>query len=84
MATFGVLSEFYVLECAVSLLVLLLLPHIVKAIWRQGRIYFAFRTVPCDPDMHFLFGHAPKVSTLICNMIESSIVTVTIDYYLRA
>ena len=31
----------------------------IRKVWRQ---YMAFRTVPTDPDQHFLLGHTPRVS----------------------
>ena len=54
-----------IVETAVIGLVIVLfaLPAIRK-VWRQ---YMAFRTVPTDPDQHFLLGHTPRVSWEIIN-----------------
>lgn len=43
---------------AVVLLVLWVLPR-VRNVVRQ---YLGFRSVPADPDQHFLLGHSPRVS----------------------
>lgn len=51
---------------AVVLLVLWLLPRITNVV----RQYLAFRSVPADPDQHFLLGHSPRVST--CKVFVTS------------
>ena len=56
-----VFSQDYLLEVVGATLLVLLLPYVVRVAWQQWRIYRAFRTVPCDPDMHFFLGHATKV-----------------------
>ena len=64
---FGLLRLFewfthgHIVEGVGLLLVLLLLPLITRAMWQQWRIYRAFTKVPCDPEMHFIFGHALKM-----------------------
>ena len=64
---FGLLHLFewfthgHVVEGVVLLLVLLLLPLITRSMWQHWRIYRAFTKVPCDPEMHFLFGHALRM-----------------------
>ena len=51
----------HLIQMAVALSLLLLLPSIFKVIWKQWRIYVAFQKVPADPkDQHIIFGHAPK------------------------
>ena len=41
------------------LFVLIYLLNALRTGWKQ---YVAFRTVPVDPDQHFLLGHTPRVS----------------------
>ena len=55
--TGGLVTEAAVIG-AVVLLVLWVLPR-VRNVVRQ---YLAFRSVPADPDQHFLLGHSPRVS----------------------
>ena len=55
-------SQDYLLEVVGATLLVILLPYLVRVAWQRWRIYKAFRTVPCDPDMHFFFGHAPRVN----------------------
>ena len=43
------------------MLLLVLVPFIIRAVWKHWRVYRAFSTVPYDPEMHFIFGHAPKL-----------------------
>ena len=53
----------FVLETvAIALVLLLLTLYGLPAIRRVWRLYVAFRTVPTDPDQHFLLGHSPRVS----------------------
>ena len=58
---FGWFTLGYVVEGGVVLLLVLLLPLIVRTMRKHWRIYRAFSTVPCDPEMHFIFGHALKM-----------------------
>ena len=54
-------SRSHLIQLAVVLSLLLLLPSIFKAAWRQWRIFKAFQKVPSDPkDQHIVFGHGPK------------------------
>ena len=53
-------SQSLILEtCLVGALffVLIYLLNALRTGWKQ---YAAFRTVPMDPDQHFLFGHTPR------------------------
>jgi len=59
---FGWFTQGYVVEGAVVLLLVLLLPLIVRTVRENWRIYRAFSTVPYDPEMHFIFGHALKIA----------------------
>ena len=60
-----VLGHFYsvISSPAVILLVLVLLlaPYVISAARQQWIVYKALQKLPCDPDQHWLFGHAPKV-----------------------
>ena len=58
---FSWFTQGYVVEGAVVLLLVLLLPLIVRTVRENWRIYRAFSTVPYDPEMHFIFGHALKM-----------------------
>ena len=58
---FGWFTQGYVVEGGVVLLLVLLLPLIVWTMRKHWRIYRAFSTVPYDPEMHFIFGHALKM-----------------------
>ena len=60
-ATEWLLTRGHLLQMAVALLILLLLPSIFKVAWKQWRIFLAFQKVPSDPEgQHFIFGHVPK------------------------
>ena len=51
----------HLIQMAVALSLLLLLPSILKVVWKQWRIFVAFQKVPADPkNQHIIFGHAPK------------------------
>ena len=49
-------------ETAVFGAVLLVAVLALPVVWKGVRQYLAFRTVPADPEQHFLLGHAPRVS----------------------
>ena len=54
-------SRSHLIQLAVALSLLFLLPSIVKVLWKQWRIFKAFQKVPSDPkDQHIVFGHGPK------------------------
>jgi hypothetical protein len=54
-------SRSHLIQLAVALSLLLLLPSIFKLLWQKWRIFKAFQKVPSDPkDEHIVFGHAPK------------------------
>ena len=54
-------SRSHLIQLAVALSLLLLLPSIFKVLWKQWRIFKAFQKVPSDSkDQHILFRHAPK------------------------
>jgi len=36
------------------------LSKLLPAFLKQWRVYLAFRNIPCIPEQHFLFGHAPE------------------------
>ena len=50
----------HVLAVVVCVLLLYLLPKLLSFLHQQWLLYWAFKPVPCNPDQHFLFGHAPK------------------------
>ena len=50
------------LVAALLLLIVLILPYTVPTLLHQWGIYTALKQLPCDPDQHWLLGHAPKVS----------------------
>ena len=59
-ATEWLFTRSHIIQMAVALSLLLLLPTILKTIWKQWRIFSAFQKVPCDTkNMHLVFGHAP-------------------------
>ena len=45
-------------------IVLLLAPYVISAARQQWIVYRTVRQLPCDPDEHWMFGHAPKVYLL--------------------
>ena len=54
-------SRSHLIQLAVALSLLLLLPSILKVLWKQWRIFKAFQKVPSDPrHQHLILGHAPK------------------------
>ena len=54
-------SRSHLIQLAVALSLLLLLPSIFKVLWKQWRIFKAFQKVPSDPrHQHLILGHAPK------------------------
>ena len=64
-------SQSLILEtCLVGALffVLIYLLNALRTGWKQ---YAAFRTVPTDPDQHFLFGHTPRVRKVSAALVVS-------------
>ena len=44
---------------------LLLAPYVIRAARQRWIVYKTMQQLPCDPDQHWLFGHASKVDILI-------------------
>ena len=72
----------YFVESSVALLLVVVLYMVARSTWRHYRVYFAFRKVPCDPDMHIVFGHALRCDVFHC-MLGCSICAWLFKRYLK-
>jgi hypothetical protein len=50
----------HVVEAIAATVVLFLLVKLTSHALEQWWIYCALKPIPCDPDQHFLLGHAPR------------------------
>ena len=57
-----VLTPALVAEAAVLGAVVLFAMYVVPGIWKGVQQYLVFRSVPADPEQHWLLGHTPRVS----------------------
>ena len=51
-------QHFY--EVALTVLLLVVFFWLFSFILRRHRLYSAFKNISCDPEQHYLFGHAPE------------------------
>ena len=70
-------------------LVLLIAPYVINTARQQWIAYRAIRNLPCDPDQHWFFGHAPKVhdntddKLIFKSLLQLNNMGTALDWYLE-